>query len=591
VGSGSEMSDLPPGFVLVPPPVVAPGPVSNLPAGFVLVDPKASVPKTGVEQLADIDPEMQRVAFGDVLNTPLGGFVRGLRDPVDAGAQLLTRGLEAIAPEGPIRDWATGQRENVEGINKLAETDYTQNWRQGAPPSVDVGRLAGNIVGTAPVVAAIPGAGAATMLPRIASGAVGGGLASTLSTPVAAPTSAEDFWKSKGTDAGVGAVLGGASAPLIGGIARMVNPKVDPGVKALMDIGVRPTPGQILGGSAGRIEEGMQSIPLLGDFIKSGRGGAINQFNRGVIDNEVLAPIGGKLPRDMPLGRDAIAEAGDQVKAAYNSLLPKLTVQADQKFGADIAQLRGMAQYMPAENAQQFEKILQRELLDKIAPGGGMTGVGFKEAESTLGRLAADYRNSAIASERQLGGAFQQMQATLRDLLTRSNPNHATELGAINTAYANLLRVQGAAGRIGSEEGVFSPAQLLSSVRQLDPSLRHGAFARGEAKMQEIAEAGKTVLGNKVPDSGTPFRNLVSILAGALGGGAIGSGAVSPGMAAGLLGGGAATGAAYSDAGRAALAHLLASRPDMAPAIAARLRQSAPIGAAAAGGAGAALTP
>jgi choline dehydrogenase-like flavoprotein len=35
-----------------------------------------------------------------VMNSPVGGFIRGLRDIPDAGAQLLTRGLESIAPAG-----------------------------------------------------------------------------------------------------------------------------------------------------------------------------------------------------------------------------------------------------------------------------------------------------------------------------------------------------------------------------------------------------------------------------------------------------------------------------------------------------------
>ena len=87
------------------------------------------------------------------------------------------------------------------------------------------------------------------------------------------------------------------------------------------------------------------------------------------------------------------------------------------------------------------------------------------------------------------------------------NPARAPELRAANEAFANALRVEGGAGKIGSDQGVFTPDHLLSSVRQLDPSLRKGTFARGDALMQDLGDAGKAVLGNKVPDSGTPFEN------------------------------------------------------------------------------------
>ncbi len=86
-----------------------------------------------------------------IMNSPVGGFVRGLRDIPDAGAQLLTRGLEAISPAGSsLEQFAQSERRRVEDINRQAELDYQRNFRQGQmrQGEIDVGRVIGNIAGT-----------------------------------------------------------------------------------------------------------------------------------------------------------------------------------------------------------------------------------------------------------------------------------------------------------------------------------------------------------------------------------------------------------------------------------------------------------
>lgn len=530
-----------------------------------------------------IDPESGQVLAGDaspdtmhgsILNSPVGGFIRGVRDPIDALAQLGARGIEAIAPSGPIGDWATAQRQNVEDINRNAETDYEKNWRQGVPPSFDAGRLVGNVAVSAPLTADLIPAAGAGLLARLGGGMAAGGAAGALE-----PTQGggDTFWTDKAKQVGLGTAMGAIPPAVSAAAGRVIAPASSDSVQQLLNIGVRPTPGQLMGGGANRLEQSMTSMPVIGDFIKSGRNQAVQQFNRGIIDNEVLAPIGGKLPSDTPLGHDAIAEAGNQISNAYDTLLPKLNVQADPQFASDISNLISMGQYMDPDKAAQFENILKGQVFAKMSPAGGMTGEGFKSVESEIGRLASSYRNSAIGSERQLGDALLQTQSTLREMLTRSNPQYAGELGNINQAYGALLRVRGAGARIGADEGVFSPPQLLSSVRQMDPTLRNRAFAEGTAPMQDIAEAGKSVLGNTVPDSGTPYRSLAMLLAGGAAGHGMG---LSPTAAAGVAGLGAGMLGAYSNPGRNVLAHILAMRPASAPAIAQGLRSAAPFGSA-----------
>jgi hypothetical protein len=190
-----------------------------------------------------------------------------------------------------------------------------------------------------------------------------------------------------------------------------------------------------------------------------------------------------------------------------------------------------------------------------------MNGESLKAAESELGRAARGYRGSPDFDVRQLGDALTAVQQSVRNTLVRSNPAHADELSRINAGFANLARVEDAAGRLGSKEGVFTAAQLSAAVRSADKSVRKNQFARGHALMQDLSDAGENVLGSKYPDSGSIGRLL-------LGGSAVGAGAVNP-LIPGALG---VASLPYLPVGRQIAAGLLARRPAGAEAVAEALR-------------------
>jgi hypothetical protein len=293
----------------------------------------------------------------------------------------------------------------------------------------------------------------------------------------------------------------------------------------------------------------------------------VEDLNRAAI-NRSLEPIGENLNSATPLGREAIVEMHEKIGSNYDKLVPQLSVQADPQFINDLrGPLAGLRSRMSDPAQEQFDRILHHDVATKWDASGRMTGEDFKTVESELGRQARSFSNSAVASDRQIGQAFSQLQQHFRDLLVRSNPDRAAELRGANEAFAHALRVEGAAGKSGTDQGVFTPAHLLQSVRQLDPTLRKGAYARGDALMQELADAGKSVLGNKVPDSGTPLRSMVG--AGAILGPLY---AMNPAAAGGTAAGGAAAMGAYSRPGVSALAKLLASRGPLAASTAKALR-------------------
>jgi hypothetical protein len=486
------------------------------------------------------------------------GVVRGAVDVPEGLLQLGARGAEAVLPEGSAaRKFMQGQREGFENFQKQGEEGYQAT--RSSPEAPDIGRIGGNIAAAAPIATLMPGAAAEALLPRVASGFASGAVTGA-AQPVEAP--GDDYWSQKAAQVGIGAG-GGAAAPVVAGtVARVVSPKVGPEVKTLMDAGVTPTPGEILGGSANRIEEAAQSIPLIGDAIKSARGRAVQDFNRASI-NRALEPIGEKLNADTPLGREAIAEMGDKISANYDKLVPTLHVQADHQLASDMVNVHSTLRARMSDPARkQFDRIMEHDVVNKFDANLAMTGEDFKTVESELTRQAASFSGSAVASERQVGQALSAVRQGFRDMLMRSNPDKATELSAVNNAFAQAERVQGAAKLTGADQGVFTPAHLHQAIKSQDPSLRGRQFARGEALMQDLSDAGKSVLGNKVPDSGTPLRSIVA--GGAAGPALAGLYMVNPMAAAGAGTAGAGVMGAYSRPGVSLLARLLASRGDMA---------------------------
>lgn len=171
-----------------------------------------------------------------------GGIKQGLRDPIDAGAQLLAHalpsdlvragnrlnnkladlGLPLARLEGPddttVTGLVTGQQGNaaspvdrlVKGQNDQYEADRAAAGRDG----FDASRLFGNVanpVNFIPAGAAVKGAQTIGQVARAGAmaGAIGGALQPVLNSD------SGDFWTAKGIQTGVGAASGAALTPLL----------------------------------------------------------------------------------------------------------------------------------------------------------------------------------------------------------------------------------------------------------------------------------------------------------------------------------------------------------------------------------------
>jgi hypothetical protein len=492
-------------------------------------------------------------------------FAAGLIDPIQGGAQMLENSVRAVSPaavdainnlNNKLAEWGL--------VGKLPAGGVQQQTREREAAlrtdGIDWPRMAGNVL--SPVNAAL-GAGlpaAATTAGRVAGGAGLGAIAGGL---MPSTGSAED----KLTQMGVGAAGGTAVPAVTAGIGRLISPaaSTNPQLAALKAEGIRPTVGQALGGFANKAEEKAISLPLLGDSIAAARTRAAGDLNQAVA-NRALAPIGQAAPKGLD-GRELVGHVQRQLGDAYDTLLPKLTVQADRAFAQEVQSLRGMVQTgsIDPNAAKTFQRILQNDVLGKFKGQGALTGQTMKQVESDLGQKISQLGGSTDADARLVADALREVQSSLRSLVQRNNPQYAQELKAINTGYANFKRLERAASSLGAEDGTFSAAQLQNAVKALDRSKDKGKFARGEAFMQDLADPAKSLLGSKVPNSGTADRLMNA--------GALASGLVNPAIPLGLLGGAGM----YSAPVQRALLGLVSSRPSAAQPIASLLNRTSPM--------------
>lgn len=505
-------------------------------------------------------------------------IIKGVVDPIEGGAQLLTH----ILPKGvvdagnSINNWIadkTGMLAKIpeSGMDALVsnnENAYQAKRAAAGESGFDGYRAIGNVVSPANIALTGKAVGAVNSIKALSSPILKlatTGAITSLTNPVT--SGAENYLSEKGKQAEAGAVGGVLAGGAASGLARLLSPKasVNPQLQLLRQEGVNPTVGQALGGWANRIEEKLQSVPLMGDAIAAARQSAGSDLSRAAT-NRALAPIGQELPSGMA-GNDAVLFTRKALGDAYDTLLPKMVVQQDAPYQQAVSGLRQMVGTgaISKDAPKQFNRFLANEVEPLFQGQQAMTGETFKRLQSKVTEQIQRTQASTNADERLLSTAYKELGDQLNKLSTRSNPQLSGELSAINAGYANFKRIQRAASSVAAEDGAFSPAQLQNAVKALDRSKDKARFSEGNALMQDLSSAGKNILSNKVSNSGTVDRLL-------LGGGAIGSGLLHPAIPIGL-GLGAA---AYLPILQRAGVGLLASRPDLAQPVANAVRQSAP---------------
>ena len=486
---------------------------------------------------------------GDVRNSFAGGVVRGLRDIPDAGAQMLTRGLASLTPKlfqdqsggltesGKIAsDFANRQLQQVEDINRRAETDYQQNWRNGTMAGqMDLGRITGQAAGTIVPAMRVATMGNLATAPIRAAGTAGAvsGLLQPVTVPSQQNMTGPEFAARKVEQAGVGAgsgmaggflfdrlgrlisgarmpaagsaQQGSASASATGGGSTLGRVGPDPSAglteaqRAILqrgqEMGFRSTPGQSTGSTAlQQMEARMESNPFF-----SGPFNTIKDTNQKVLNRSAAEAIGEQADE---LSSPVLARAADRIGQVFDSVGDDAVRQFDPNMAID----RLTKVLVDAENVTTrplTDNVLMQKVI-QIAERGTADGVELAALTSKLGKVARKEMTSAMG-DRDLGEALFAVKELVDDLLMQGMDDAArVAFSQARTQYRNLMTIE-SRGVVNPSSGNVSGLNLASALSSKDKT----GFMRGRNQTPmydsaRFAQAFRPIVGN----SGTATRMM-----------------------------------------------------------------------------------
>lgn len=489
--------------------------------------------------------------------TAPGSFLMGVGDAVRGGTQSVVHGLSWAADKiAPDSQFAKDARAALPQMDQTVANQDAQYQAQRQGNGVDLGRLAGNVAGSAPLAMAAPEAAPASLLGRTMVGA-GMGAANSLLTPVT--DTSQPYADQKLGQLATGALTGGAAVPVAAAAGGLVRGVTDPVRQRLAAAGVQMTPGQILGGALQRTEDKLTSVPVLGDMIKNAQQRSVQSFNRSAY-NSALEPIGQTVPNNVGTGSAGVDYVRRQIGDVYNSLAPRATFVADQNFGNDLATIRAnLAQNAPGA-LNQFDNIVENQVTNKLQHGFVLDGQQWGNTRSTISGIARNQRlGNATPDNRVLADSLDDLNDAINAGVGRASPPDVLQdLQRANAAYSQYKQIERAAGMAGASNNgnVFTAAQYANAIRR-------GATASQKATNGglngQFAADATDVLGSKYPDSGTVGRSLLTLGLGAAAGHAAAPGVVIPGAAAIGLGS-----LPYTATGQRLAQALLMNRPGFA---------------------------
>lgn len=487
-------------------------------------------------------PAQPKTVGEKIVSSPVGGFIRGLMDIPEAGAQLLTRGLEAVAPAGSsMEKFMQSERKRVEEINRQNEELYRQaRAGQFLPGETDVGRLTGNIAASlVPSTRAVQALNVAAS--PVKAGAVGGAVSGALQ-PVA--PGATDFFTQKAEQIGAGGLAGAAGGYMFDKLGNMIVGKtgaapttaapstaqaqatatttptatvtggqITPGVvgadvsaglteaqKAILErgkaMGFKTTPGQETGSrSLLQMEARMESSPFT-----SGPFNEIKAANQTVLNQATAQAIGVNATE---LSNPVLAQAQRQISAVYNKVSSPTVQKLDDMYVMNGIDLIDNA--FEGLTTQPLKTNIFVKQLQELAAKGEATGNQLATLSSKIGKRAKNEMTTANG-DRELGNALFQIKEIVDDQLAAGlSAEEQAAFQAARANYRNLMTIRSSPGVVNPSSGNVSGLNLASALTRKDP--QGFVFGSNTTPMYEaarFAQAFRPIVG----DSGTATRTM-----------------------------------------------------------------------------------
>lgn len=512
---------------------------------------------------APVSPAAPQTVMDKLSASPVGGFVRGLRDVAEGTAQFAARGAEQLPIVG---QFIRPARQSFEQAMTAGEKQYRQD-RAGQlrPDELDVGRMVGNVAGTLlPSTAAVKALNLAAK--PVKAGAVSGAVSGAMQpvqTGATAPTlsdlvtetrpqdmSAGEYFTQKGQQIGFGGTLGAGGGYLTDKMMSILFGSRAPGVAAPAPgsgpttaqaqssatatatptatvTGGQVTPGVVGADTSAALTEAQKAILERGKMMgfrttpgqetgsrslqqmearmesspfTSGPFNEIKAANQKILNQSTAQAIGVNATE---LSNPVLAQAQRQISSVYNKVASPTVQKLDQSYVLNGIDLLDNA--FEGLTTQPFKTNIFVKQLQDLAMKGEATGQQLSTLSSKIGKRAKNEMTTANG-DRELGQALFQMKEIVDDALA-SGLTAADQL-AFQTAranYRNLMTLRSSPGVVNPSSGNVNAPALASALTRKDP--KGFVFGENQTPMYEaarFAQAFKPIVG----DSGTATRTM-----------------------------------------------------------------------------------
>jgi hypothetical protein len=469
-----------------------------------------------------------------------GRFVEGVMDPVYGASQFLENSVEEFAPgvvdavgdaDAWLYDWSGGRVGKPAGVDvdeqlRRREDAYNEKYDVDG---TDWARLGGNVAtGVALAPAAIGSSLPATAVALAAEGAAGGAFMPQVGEG--------DYWKQAQDDALMGAITGGVGGTALRQGGKALTKQLNrPGMGVLREAGVQPTVGQALGGAANTAEQKLTSIPLVGDAITWARRRAAGELREAGF-RQAGGAVGEAVEDTGAAGVARLQQLSDEAYDGLTKYLPEMEVTQEFAGSFDNILKEGAEAAYDTPSLKAGKKFIDDYIKPK-AGSGKLLPDEIQELDSMLKtRIAKSNSQDAKA-------IFSDIRENLMSEAAGQSDEFGAQLAKANDLYTQRSILQKATKAGGDE---FTPAQFDNAVKANDVAYGGGKnannYTAGRGPLRELSKAGREVLGDNVPDSGTAGRVLAGLGTGSVAGGsAAATGYLLPATIAALTGAAGAT--------------------------------------------------
>ena len=447
------------------------------------------------------------------------GALGGLADVGDTVANALVTGgaagANALANAGLVSHETAAKvgsyAERIKG--SVTQDEAAMNTAAARSPAFTVGRIGGQILGTAPAIA---GAGAIAAPALAAAGPVAGSiLGGAGAGGIAAGLTSAASDQPVGEQVGMGALTGGLMGPagygasvLGSGVRRAMFGGVTPETARLGDVarnvyGIPVTAGQMTSSRFGRfLDSALRELPFTG----YGKNTAQQQLG---LNRALASEMGVAADEITP---DVLKTAQKAAYANYDAAkaqMPPLTV--DQSFLQNLGQIRSNAVYsLGRKGAKQVGNLIDDEVLNKV-----QTGTLDPDVFQAITRHNGPLDSAINSRDSKISSYAGEIKNELESLVGRNNPHLKALKDDADYKYAIAKTIDDKAGSVLTPSGDVRAATL---ARALDnPFTSAGELGRIAGKF-----------GREPPNSGTALREFINRGAG-YGIGALGLGGVAAG--------------------------------------------------------------